>query len=258
MCLIAFAWNIHPRWRLVLLGNRDEFHARPSAALAPWDDAPGVVAGRDLRAGGTWMGANRSGRAAAVTNVRDPQASTDGVSRGALAADYLRGPDSAAAQASALHARAGRYRPFNLLLFDADTALYLGNHPQPVRQTLAAGVHGLSNADLDAPWPKTQAMVECVRHWVDSGSDDFAPLWQALSDSTQWPDHLLPNTGIGIERERRLSAAFIRGHDYGTRASTLIAMDRRGATRIVERRFGPCGRPEGASEWAWASRGSGA
>ncbi len=253
MCLIAFAWNAHPRWRLILLGNRDEFHDRPTAPLGPWDEAADVVAGRDLEAGGTWMGVDHAGRAAAVTNVRDPAASMEGRSRGALAADYLRVSRGAAAQASSLHGAASRYRPFNLLLFDAETALYLGNHPRPVKQKLAAGVHGLSNADLNAPWPKTRTLMQRLQHWIDAGSDDFTPLWRALADSTQWPDHLLPDTGVGIERERRLSAAFIRGEAYGTRASSLIAIDRQGATRIIETRFGAHGRSQGGSEWAWGA-----
>jgi uncharacterized protein with NRDE domain len=241
MCLIAFAWNMHPRWRLLLLGNRDEMHARPSVPLARWADAPGVVAGRDLEAGGTWMGVADGGRAAVVTNVRDPQASLDGASRGLLVADYLRGTQSAAAHARALQADAARYRPFNLLIFDAHDAFYLGNHPQPCVQAVPPGVHGLSNADFNAPWPKTRSLKQHVRSWLERGDDDFAPLFEALADDTAWPDDVLPDTGVGIERERLLSAAFISGEFYGTRASTLVAVGHDNATRIVERRFGPDG-----------------
>jgi uncharacterized protein with NRDE domain len=241
MCLIAFAWNAHPRWRLLLLGNRDEMHARPSAPLARWDNAPGVVAGRDLEAGGTWMGVARSGRASVVTNVRDPGANLDGASRGLLVADYLRGGQSAADHARALQAEAARYRPFNLLTFDAHDAFYLGNHPQPCAQAVPPGVHGLSNADFNAPWPKTRSLKRHVRAWLDRGDDDFAPLFEALADDTAWSDDVLPDTGIGIERERLLSSAFISGEFYGTRASTLVAVGHDNATRIVERRFGPDG-----------------
>lgn len=242
MCLIAFAWNAHPRWRLLLLGNRDEVHARPSTSLAHWDDAPQVLAGRDLQAGGTWMGATAGGRAAVVTNVRDPGANMQRRSRGALVADYLRGEQDANAYAQDLSARATDYRPFNLLLFDGHDALYLGNHPQLRMQAVCAGVHGLSNADFDAPWPKTQALIRRLQDWLDAGRDaNFDPLFQALADDTQWPDGVLPDTGVGIELERRLSAAFIRGQRYGTRASTLVAVDRDARVTIIERRFGANG-----------------
>lgn len=242
MCLIAFAWNAHPRWRLLLLGNRDEAHARPSAPLAHWDDAPNVLAGRDLQAGGTWMGAAVDGRAGVVTNVRDPAAGMHGMSRGALVADYLRGELGADAYAQSLHERAQDYRPFNLLIFDAANALYLGNHPHAHMQAVTAGVHGLSNADFDAPWPKTRTLVRHLQHWLDAGDEDnFEPLFQALADDTPWPDDVLPDTGVGIELERRLSAAFIRGERYGTRASTVIAVDHDNAVTLVERRFGAHG-----------------
>lgn len=242
MCLIAFAWNTHPRWQLLLLGNRDEVHARPSAPLAHWDDAPQVLAGRDLQAGGTWMGVTAGGRAAVVTNVRDPGADMQRLSRGALVADYLRGERDADAYAQDLSERATDYRPFNLLLFDGSDALYIGNHPQPRMHAVSAGVHGLSNADFDAPWPKARVLMQRLQDWLDTdGNDDFDLLFQALADDTQWPDGVLPDTGVGIELERRLSAAFIRGERYGTRASTLVAVDRDARVTIIERRFGTNG-----------------
>ncbi len=151
MCLVALAWKSHPRWRLFMAGNRDEFHARPTAALARWP-APHEdgVAGRDLRSRGTWMGIGSNGRVAVITNVRDPGAASGGPSRGALVADYLAGAGpSAAGQVERLAARAGDYAPFNLLLADPDGCHYLGNHP-PARQALAPGVHGMSNGALDA------------------------------------------------------------------------------------------------------------
>lgn len=245
MCLIAFAWNAHPRWKLLLLGNRDEFHARPTASLARWPGEPEMLAGRDLTAGGTWMGLAAGGRAAVVTNVREPEVATDGASRGLLINDYLRGDSGARAHAERLMQTAGDYRPFNLLLFDTSDGVYLGNRPAPHMSAVTAGVHGLSNADYDTPWPKTRRLSERLRGWLDHGGDDFAPLWDALADDGQWPDDVLPNTGVGIELERRLSAAFIRGEQYGTRASTLIALDQAGNGQIIERRFGPMGEAQG-------------
>jgi len=152
MCLIAFAWRAHPRWRLVLVGNRDEFHARPTAPLAPWDEAPQILAGRDLEAGGTWAGVGAQGRASVITNVRDMSADHSGLSRGLLVADYLGSTLPARAHAIELMASAKDYRPFNLLTFDRDDAYYLGNHPSARAQPVEPGVHGLSNADFNAPW----------------------------------------------------------------------------------------------------------
>ncbi|KAA0071788.1 NRDE family protein [Rhodanobacter sp. T12-5] len=242
MCLIAFAWDVHPRWRLLLAGNRDEFHARPSAALARWDDAP-IVGGRDLEAGGTWLGVTNGGRCCVVTNVRDPRDPHLGASRGLLATDYLRGDADAATHAQQLLRTAADYRPFNLLTFDAREAFYLGNRPEPRAQAVTPGVHGLSNADFNTPWPKTRALMQRLQQWIDDGGNiEFSPLFNALADERVADDAQLPDTGIGLERERWLSSAFIRGGDYGTRASTVVAIDRHGGGVVAERRFGPHGR----------------
>ncbi len=237
MCLLALAWKTHPRWQLVMAGNRDEFHARPTAALHHWappDD--GIAAGRDLRSGGTWAGVGPGGRMAVVTNVRDPLARQTGPSRGALVADYLRDDAPAALFADQLGRRAVEFAPFNLLLADRGSCQFLGNHPLH-RQSLAPGIHGMSNGPLDAPWPKTVTLNAALRAWVDHGNDDMAPLWEALRDETRADDSALPDTGIGLERERWLSSAFIRSPEYGTRASTIIALDADGQGFIAERRF---------------------
>jgi uncharacterized protein with NRDE domain len=239
MCLIAFAWQRHPRWRLLLAGNRDEFHERPTAPLHRWGGARPFAAGRDLAAGGTWLGAAADGRCAAVTNVRDPHAPHEGQSRGLLALDYLRGQLDASAYGHALMASASAYRPFNLLLFDAGQAFYLGNRPEPRMQRVEPGVHGLSNADFNAPWPKTRRLAAVLEAWLAAGGDeDFSPLFEALADERRAADGELPDTGIGLERERVLSAAFIRDGRYGTRASTVVALDHVGGGWVVERGFG--------------------
>lgn len=249
MCLIAFAWRAHPRWRLILVGNRDEFHARPTAPLAPWDEAPQIAAGRDLEAGGTWAGVGTQGRTSVITNVRDMTADHSGLSRGLLVADYLGSTISAREHAIELMASAKDYRPFNLLTFDRDDAYYLGNHPNARAQLVETGVHGLSNADFNAPWPKTHAIVHRLTDWLDKGKgDDTDALFAMLSDQGRWPDDLLPDTGIGIERERLLSSAFIVGESYGTRASTVILVDHEDHALIIERRFGPNGVPGGETK----------
>ncbi len=247
MCLLAIAWNVHPRWRLVLAGNRDEFHARPTAALARWKDRPDVLAGRDLQSGGTWAGIDTQGRIAVVTNVRDPTAppGPDVRSRGQLTAGFLAGTAAAGGQARIVADRAGDYAPFNLLLADATHCTFVGNHPRIRTHALEPGVHGISNGDLDEPWPKVERLKRAMSAWLDNGDADPSALWQALADETRAADSDLPDTGVGLELERTLSPAFIRGPAYGTRASTLIAIGHDGEGWIGERRFGPDGRFEG-------------
>ena len=254
MCLIGFAWNAHPRWRLVLAGNRDEFHQRPAVPLARWPDTT-MAAGRDLEAGGTWLGVTDDGRCAVVTNVRDPRDPQLGRSRGLLALDYLTGRDDAPTHAARLHADAAHYRPFNLLTFDAQAGFYLGNRPEPRVQAVTPGVHGLSNADFNTPWPKTRALMACIETWLARDAQDIEPLFAALADEHQAPDDLLPDTGIGLERERWLSSAFIRGERYGTRASTVVLIGHDGAGTIVERRFGPQGQGAGQTMLRFGSSG---
>ncbi|WP_125076455.1 NRDE family protein [Pseudoxanthomonas sp. SGT-18] len=255
MCVVAFAWDAHPRWRLVLAGNRDEFHARPTAALARWEDAPGIVAGRDLEAGGTWLGVDDAGRCALVTNVRDLRAPQDGLSRGLLASDWLRGSQDADDASRDLLERAGTYRPFNLLLADRRHCTWTSNRPAPRRAVVGPGVHTLSNAALDSTWPKAMALGSRLQAWLDAGGDggNLAPLFDALADDRIHPDEALPDTGIGLERERWLSAAFIRGAEYGTRASTVVLLARDGGGLIVERRWGPMGAALGETRMELAS-----
>ena len=240
MCVVAFAWRSHPRWRLILAGNRDEFHARPTAPLAHWPGT-GVIAGRDLQSGGTWVGLDTRGRVAVVTNVRDGFATPhDGPSRGGLPTTFLTDDVDADTATSAFVAHAADYAPFNLVLADERDCWHLGNHPLQ-RDALLPGVHGISNGRLDAPWPKTRRLASALRAWIDAGNDDLPPLWDALADEHRAPDADLPATGVGLEVERRLSPAFIRGEAYGTRACTIIAVDHAGRGFIHERRFGPDG-----------------
>ena len=244
MCLLAIGWMCHPRWRLVMAGNRDEFHDRPAAPLAPWDGTS-ILGGRDLRSGGSWAAVDTRGRMAVVTNVRDPQAVRSGPSRGDLVAGFLRGMATASGFADHLVAAAPAFAPFNLLLADADGLEYIGNHPL-LRRRLAPGVHGMSNGPLDAPWPKTQRLMGALSSWMSVPGAPLDSLWRALEDETPVADAALPDTGIGLERERWLATAFIRGADYGTRASTLVLVHHSGRGQIHERRFGPLGVAAGA------------
>lgn len=256
MCLIALAWRMHPRYRLVLAANRDEFHERPTLPLGPWQDAPAVIGGRDALHGGGWL-ALRGARLAAVTNVRRPGA-PQGRSRGALVADFVQGGAPAQTALEALATEAGDYSPFNLLLHDGDALAFASNMPDFAARPLTPGLHGISNGALDAPWPKTETLMARLDAWLrtqrdarsldeaapDLSSPDLSFLFDALADTTPAPDAALPDTGVGPERERFLSPAFIANPRYGTRASTvvLIADDH---ARIVERRFGPDAAPLG-------------
>jgi uncharacterized protein with NRDE domain len=268
--LLAFALDAHPRYHLVLMANRDEFYARPTTPAGWWGDAPTVLAGRDEAAGGTWMGVTRAGRWAALTNVRDPaRARDDAPSRGALVADYLRGERPPAAYLADLAARAGRYNGFNLLVGDGRTAAYLSNRaadydardayadamdangtrPPAGPQPVAPGVHGLSNALLDTPWPKVARATDRLRTRLaavaanDRASDARASdalantLLSALHDETPAPDDALPDTGVGLELERMLAPLFIRSDRYGTRASTVLLLARDGTVTFAERTF---------------------
>lgn len=245
MCLVAIAWKTHPRWRLLMAGNRDEFHARPTAGVSEWQDVPGLKAGRDLQSGGTWVGMDARGRCAVVTNVRDPLAASAGLSRGGLPVAFLGGARDALSSTAALAAGASAYAPFNLLLADAEACVYLGNHPRLEHHAVPPGIHGLSNGGFDVDWPKTRRLREALHRWIEAGSRNFDPLWNALADERIANDDQLPDTGVGIELERLLSPPFIRGETYGTRASTIIAIDYEGHGYISERRFGPEGVYEG-------------
>lgn len=245
MCLVALAWKSHPRWRLLLAGNRDEFHARPTAALARWPGEPGMLAGRDLQSGGTWAGIDARGRCAVVTNVRDPLTVVDApMSRGALPVDFLQGALDADAHALRLLAGSTQYAPYNLLLVDEDSCEYVGNYPVEHR-AIAPGIHGMSNGGFDSDWPKTRRLCGAMEAWSRTDATDATAMWEALASEHIAVDSDLPDTGVGLELERMLSAAFIRGPRYGTRASTLIAIDYEGRGWISERRFGPDGVFEG-------------
>lgn len=245
MCLIVLAWKSHPRWRLLLAANRDEFHARPAAPLAHWpDEAAGLAGGRDLRSGGTWLAVDAGRRLAAVTNMRDPHAAQGGPSRGGLPLSFLRGTADVPAFVAAQSRAGAAFAPFNLLVADAGACGFAGNHP-PASAVLAPGIHGISNGAPDAPWPKVRRLEAALRQWLSGPTDDPSPLWHALADETIAADAALPDTGVGLELERRLSPVFVRDARYGTRAGTLVAIGHDGRGWIAERRFGPDGIPLG-------------
>lgn len=234
MCLIALAWRVRADLPLVVAANRDEWRERPAQPAHWWPDHPQILAGRDLRAGGTWMGVTASGRFAAVTNFRDPsEKRSTARSRGELVTDFLVGTESGARFLSNLSARDHEYNGFNLIVGDGLSLLYYGSREGHV-QALEPGVYGLSNHLLDEPWPK----VTLARREMQAAVEEVDPvprLFQMLSNDAVAPDVQLPNTGVGAAWERRLSAALITGEDYGTRASTVLAVSLEGETVFEER-----------------------
>ena len=254
MCLIAIAWQHHPRYALALIANRDEVHARPTVDAGPDPERPDVYGGRDLQAGGSWLQVSTRGRLAAVTNVRvgrNPEAAPR--SRGALVRDFVRGEAAAAEFTAALTPIAAEHGHYNLLAWDGATLVFATNQPQADTFAVAPGMHAMSNGAFDAAWPKSGHATRALRTWLDSPvssreieASTLEPLFVALADTSPAPDAALPDTGVGIDMERWLSPPFVRGERYGTRCSTvvLIAAD---SMVFAERRFGPDGRPLGGS-----------
>lgn len=243
MCLILLAWQAHPEYPLVVAANRDEFFERPTAPAGFWPDQPGILAGRDLQAGGTWMGITRSGRFSALTNHRDPLLHRpDARSRGTLVAEFLTGCCAPRTYVERL-AREGAnaYNGFNLLVGDAQTLLWFSNVSGESRE-LAPGIYGLSNELLDTPWPKVEQSKSALGKALQALPDDRA-LFELLRDDSIFPDAILPRTGLDLEWERLLSAAFVRGPDYGTRGSTALWKDRAATVVFDEQTWLEHGRP---------------
>lgn len=249
MCLIVLAWQARADLPLIVAANRDEWRDRPAQPARWWPEHPELFAGRDLQAGGTWMGVTRAGRFAAVTNFRDPaERRSTARSRGTLVTGFLLDSLGPAEFLRALAPTAGEYNGFNLLVGDGGSLWYFGSREREARP-VEPGVHGLSNHLLDEPWPKVvrgRMAMQAALH-----DPDPAPrLFDMLSDGEGAPDEALPQTGVGLAWERRLAAPLIVGADYGTRASTVLSRSASGAWRFEERTRGP----DGAVEQVAASR----
>jgi uncharacterized protein with NRDE domain len=244
MCLLVIAWQVHPRYRLVVAANRDEFHERPTERMAPWPAPDDIIAGRDLRAGGTWLGVDRNRRFGIVTNFRELQRPAPGSpSRGNLIPGYLRNPAPVTQFIENLEPVAEHYSGFNLLLTDRDSLWYVSNRAPQFARALPPGIYGLSNELLDTPWPKLLR----VRKRFDTlvNQPDNIPeeaLFAILADPIQaGVDEALADTGLSQEWGQLLSSPFIRNQDYGTRCSTVLLQEKSGALTLTERRFGPQG-----------------
>ena len=245
MCLILFAWKAHPDYPLILAANRDEFHARPTLPAAWWHTSPDILAGRDLVGGGTWLGIDRTGRWAAVTNFRDPAREKSGRrSRGLLVHGFLAQRRDPAAYLAQVADAAPDFAPFNLLAGDGREIGWYGSRKSSV-ELPEPGIHGLSNALLDTPWPKVADGKAALAEQLRTGGPDPDALFALLADRTPAADARLPDTGVGLDWERLLSARFIRSADYGTRCSTLLLCDDQGLLTFRERRFAADGSCQG-------------
>ncbi|MCY7293958.1 NRDE family protein [Alteromonas sp. a30] len=242
MCILFLAVNQHPRYPLIIAANRDEFYARPTAASQFWEDSPDVLAGRDLEAGGTWMGMNKNGRLAALTNIRAPSPPRiETRTRGELISNFLNSATAAQDYARILYKSFNRYRGYNLLFGHWDNLRVYNNHLNRI-DNVKDGYYGLSNAWLDSPWPKIESGKANLEQ-ICSTSDEIyhEDLFDLLRDETKAPEAELPQTGIPSEHEKQLSSIFINIPDYGTRSSTVLTVNEMGHVNWFERTFNEMG-----------------
>jgi uncharacterized protein with NRDE domain len=242
MCLIVFAYNVHPSYRLILAANRDEFYERPSAPADFWEDQPQVLAGRDLKEGGTWLGVTKKGKFAAITNYRDPASwKNDAPSRGKLISSYISGKQNADNYLKKISSQVDKYNGFNLLLGNDNDLFVFSNRGE--KQKLKPGIYGLSNHLLNTSWPKVSRSKRFLKAALDKkGNELEETLFDLLADRHIPPDKKLPATGVGLEWERVLSSIFITSPVYGTRSSTILLIGKNNRVKFVEKVFD--GNPE--------------
>ena len=247
MCLIVFAYQQHPNYPLLLTANRDEFYQRPTQAADFWSDHPDLLAGRDLQAGGTWLGITRSGRFAAITNYREeltPEQSFPR-SRGDLTRDFLSGNSSAREFLQEIQPIDQEYAGFNLLLMD-NTGLYCYSNRSTKIEALAPGLYGLSNHQLDTPWPKVEQAKGMFQDILQQDTISHEQLFNALASEKQADINDLPETDSFLPREsaRKISSQFIRSEDYGTRANTTLKISTAGQVEFQEKNFAAGGKSD--------------
>jgi uncharacterized protein with NRDE domain len=235
MCLIFISFKSHPEYPLIIAANRDEFYARKTAAAGYWEDHPNILAGRDLQAGGTWMGVTKSGRVSLITNYRDlKNLKTSAPSRGHLVSRYLESSIRPDRYLKDVQAAGGEYNGFNLIVGGVDELWYFSNYGKEIRQ-LTPGFYGLSNHLLDSPWPKVRRGKEKLAPILKRPGIAPDDLMDILFDDVLALDNELPDTGIGLERERALSSMFIKAGNYGSRSTTVVMVDKTGNLTFAER-----------------------
>lgn len=247
MCLVVFAWQAHPDYHLILAGNRDESHRRPTQDAHWWPDDTSMLAGRDLQAGGTWLAVSKSGRFATVTNFREGQRSQAGFkSRGALVTDFVSGSQSLRGFESSISN--GQYAGFSLLASDGESMSYLSNRDD-LESDLSPGVYGLSNASLDTPWPKVLRARSGLETLLDRDAANETELMRLLSDRTPAAVDQITNEDLPFEIARAVTAPFIVAPEYGTRSTTTVLWGTDNVIEYCERRFDPSGKATGESRF---------
>lgn len=235
MCLIFLSVQDHPQYKLIVAANRDEFYQRKTAPADYWKDHPEILGGRDLEAQGTWMAMNKNGRIAMVTNYRDIRNIKPAApSRGALVTGYLLDTGSPESYLNQIAAKGGAYNGFNLIAGSADELWYHSNYKEGVYR-LSPGLHGISNHLMDTPWPKVVRGLDKMKKILTGADISSDQLFEVLFDDTIAADDKLPDTGVGLERERALSSMFIKSPGYGTRCSTVVLVDKNNNVRFSER-----------------------
>lgn len=237
MCLIVFAYKMHPKYKLIFAANRDEFYDRPSKEAHFWDDYPSLLAGKDLLAGGTWMGITKQGKLAAITNYRGPgELKNDPPSRGHLITSFLTNNKTATGYYSEIEKSLKEYNGFNLIYGEIDDLYHCSNKAEHF-QRINKGIYGISNALLDTPWPKVEKSKYRLKNLLEQGTIIQEELLNLLSDTTTANDEELPETGISLELEKMLSAVFTKSGKYGTRCSTAVMIDNDNNVNFAEKTF---------------------
>ncbi|HAS46277.1 MAG TPA: hypothetical protein DCS93_37700 [Microscillaceae bacterium] len=235
MCLLTFAWKTHPQYKLIFASNRDEFYKRNTAPAQYWDNAPNVLAGKDLEAGGTWMGINKNGRFTALTNYRDIEnIKSQAPSRGQLTLDYLQGLEAPQPYLENIFGNIDAYNGFNLLAGTPEEIYYLSNYEHKIRK-LEPGIYGLSNALLDSDWFKVNRLKTKFTEIIQQADFSTQTLLDTLQDTTKPSDDRVQQTGLPMDRERMLSSMFIESPTYGTCSSAIVLMDYNHQVSFVER-----------------------
>ena len=239
MCLILLAYKIHPDYPFILAANRDEYYQRPTMGAHWWQDRPTLLAGKDLQRGGTWLGLTRQGRFAAITNVREGRPHQPSPrSRGDLPLQFLDGTGNDASFIERLNDSRAEYNGYNLLFGSIDKINYFSNR-QADRTVLEPGLYGLSNAELDTPWPKVVTGKTALAAVTANSELSAVGIFSILESTATAPDYLLPDTGVGLSLERQLSAICISGTTYGTRSSCVLLIDRRNRVTFLEKERAP-------------------
>ena len=252
MCLVVLAVGQSQEYPLILAGNRDEFHARPTQKAGWWSDKPDIFGGRDLQAGGTWLALHRNGRFATVTNFRDAEAASPRLrSRGHLVTEFLESDQPPLRYLDAIDGPA--YAGFNLIVGDVHDVAYLSNRDGGPR-ALPAGLYGLSNELLDGPWDKVRRSKEGLTKLLDRNAVNETTLLRLLDDRSKGPIEEVVSRGLGFARAHSITAPFIVMPEYGTRCSTVVLADSSGKWRMIERRFDAQGVSSGESRITFATR----